>query len=601
MKKYIILLTFCFFASNACAGFESNPQWLAIAHYKKGVFGNYKSSIDSENFFLAKDGKNSPKAELDATIELFSSNDNEKKCLFPARYKILFRNGIIKTTFPKCKDLEQFYTDLQPAGVTLLFTDAYMNNPSSLFGHTLLRIDTKRKGTQLLGHGVNYGAFVGENPNGALYVLFGLTGGYYGGFTVKPYYDITNMYNNIENRDIWEYRLDYSDQELDLFVAHLWEAGHTQTRYYFFTKNCSYMLMEMLDAVRPDLKVSDDFPLQTIPVDTIKSVNARKGFVKEVDYRPSRQAKIINKHKQMNPAQKEVYAKLIKTEDYTITNLTEEEKAGVLETAYQYVQYQFVAKDLELADYRQKSFKALKARNDIKADDKLPELTMGENPVLSHSSMRTTLGFGFRNGNSFQEISYRPAYNSLTDNGYGLKNGAEINFLNTTFRHYDDDNNYVLQKLDLIGIRSLAPISQMFKPISFQVTTDIARTENPQTLEEGYVFNLMVGGGTTFEVAENIYTYAMINNYVSYGGFLPNNQWVGLGFAGGIFVSIDDFKILAQAEKMLNSSKFAPIMKYEAEISYATTTNIAIAIKYEYQQNYGHDFDEFVVYGKYFF
>ena len=71
----------------------------------------------------------------------------------------------------------------------------------------------------------------------------------------------------MENRDIWEYNLNLTPEELDMFVAHLWEVGQTQTRYYFFTENCSYMLMEVLDAVRPSLKLADDFPVQAIPLD----------------------------------------------------------------------------------------------------------------------------------------------------------------------------------------------------------------------------------------------------------------------------------------------------------------------------------------------
>ena len=92
-----------------------------------------------------------------------------------------------------------------------------MNNPSSLFGHTLLRIDTARKGTQLLAHGANYGAYT-DGENSVLFAVYGLTGGYYGGWTVKPYYDIINTYNNIENRDIWELNLDLTPQEIDMFV-----------------------------------------------------------------------------------------------------------------------------------------------------------------------------------------------------------------------------------------------------------------------------------------------------------------------------------------------------------------------------------------------
>ena len=70
-----------------------------------------------------------------------------------------------------------------------------------------------------MAHGANYGAFTAGQENSVLFAVLGLTGGYFGGFTVKPYYDVINTYNNIENRDIWELNLDLTPEELDLVPA----------------------------------------------------------------------------------------------------------------------------------------------------------------------------------------------------------------------------------------------------------------------------------------------------------------------------------------------------------------------------------------------
>ena len=61
--------------------------------------------------------------------------------------------------------------------------------------------------------------------------------------------------------------------------------------------------MEVFDAVRPELKLAQSFPVQTIPLDTIKAVVKREGLVSEVNYRPSRQRKIRHRMKQMNKPQ----------------------------------------------------------------------------------------------------------------------------------------------------------------------------------------------------------------------------------------------------------------------------------------------------------
>ena len=589
--KYWVFLLFClvFFECRA-EDFATSAEWLALGHYQ-----NNKSSIDSPNFFLASDGKINPVSELSATVKLFDKTNDEKKCMFPARYIALKKKGLINSAFPKCDEFEEFKNDLQPAGITLLFTDAYMNNPSSMFGHTLFRIDTKRKGTQLLAHGANYGAFTGDEP-GALYAVLGLTGGYFGGFTVKPYYDIINTYNNIENRDIWELNLNLTQEELDFFVAHLWEIGQTQSRYYFFTKNCSYMLMEMLDAVRPSLKLAQKFPVQAIPLDTFKAVYRTNGLVKNVNYRPSRQNKILHRYKMMDNNQKNAFLKALKDKNYELSDeLKDEEKADIWETAYQYVQYQYVAEKMDLKDYRKQSFDILRSRSKIKTDGNIEEKKDAPMPVKAHDAMRAVVATGIRNGEVFQEIAYRPAYQSLTDSHYGLSKGAEINFLETSFRHYDNQDKYVLQNLDLITIRSISPINAMFNPVSFQIKANIERWQNPINEDDGYVGNLVVGTGGAYAFTDWLWGFVMFDTKISYGGFLPHNSAIGLEADAGLLVDFDKWKVLAEIKPQWMSQKIGQVTDYNIEMNYMLDDNLAIGSKFLYGDRYGNDVEEFSV------
>ncbi len=569
-----------------------SPEWLAVGHYQPVWPGGYKSTIDSREFFLAPGGKTDPQAELDATIALFQSNDYQNQCRFPARYQLLKKNGLTAAPFPECPELEKLYRDLQPAGITLLFTDAYMSNPSSLFGHTLIRIDTARKGTQLLAHGVNYGAYTGEDENPLFFAVLGVTGGYYGGFTLKPYYDIINTYNNIENRDIWEFELDFTPEEQSFLVAHLWEIGLVQSRYFFFSRNCSYMLMEALDAVRPSLKLARQFRYQTIPLDTLKAVYDRPGLVKKVNYRPSRQTKINHRFKLMTPVQREEFLKIIRREKANPEQLELQEQADVWETAYQLVQYDYVAGKLELPEYRQRSFEALLGRNRVKTAGKFAEEETGKSPLETHEAKRLVLGTGFRNGEAFQELAFRPAYHSLTDDNYGYLRGAEINFLNAAVRHYDRSDKTVLQKIELAGVRSLAPVNEIFSPVSFQILTDISREMNPKTQEEGYVFNFTIGAGSTWALSENIWAYFMTNTKMSYGGFLPRDQYAGVSGAVGLFADFERVRVLTEAEKVWATARFGEKIRWKAEAAVTLSRNNALAFNYLYEQNRGKNLNE---------
>lgn len=592
MPIILFFISFLLSFTAQASDLAHDEQWLALLHYQKQFIGVDESTIDSEDFFLSPVGKYNPEAELAATIHLFEeTNDDKKKCLFPARYKWLKKHNLVTKPFPHCEEWESFYDDIRPQGVTLLFTNAYMNNPASLFGHTLLRIDTARKGTQLLAHGANYGAFTGEQ-NGLLFAVYGLTGGYFGGFTVKPYYEIVNEYNNIENRDIWELNLDFSAEELDMLMAHLWEAGQTQTRYYFFSENCSYMLMEMLDAVRPSLHLAQQFPVHAIPLDTFKAVANRPDLIKGLNYRPSRQNKIIYRYRQMNPEQKNAYKKIIKQQNFDDVALSDEEKSGVLETAYQYVQYQYVAHNLELEDYRKQSFKLLKERNGLGKKDNLKELKEGKNPLQAHESAQFGVGIGYHNGEFFQQINARPAYTSLLDNSYGLLSGAEINFLNVTARHYDNHHNFVLQNLNLVGISSISPVDFMFQPISYNIHADLSREMNPDNEKEGYAFHIHGGAGGAYALTDNIKTYGFVNSHLAYGGFLPHNSWAGIGSEVGIYADYDNWRLLASAEKVFATSRFADKIKYTAGLSVDIHKNMAVELDYKFNDNHGHDEEE---------
>lgn len=571
-----------------------SSQWLSMMHYQRYWLG-YKGTIASSNFYVSEQGRTNPQNELQANIALFNSDDNQRKCQFPARYKLLKQHGFIKKDFPYCSEYEKFKQDLQPAGVTLIFTDAYMNNASSLFGHTLLRIDTRRKGTQLLAHGVNYGAFTQGYENNLLYPLFGLAGFYAAGFTTKPYYEIINTYNNIENRDIWEYNLNLTDKELDMLIAHIWEVGQSSTPYYFFSLNCSYMLMEVLDAVRPELSLAKEFPLHTIPLDTIKQVNKRNDFVKSVNYRPSRQRKIKHRISQMTDLQYQAFLQAVKHNKIMLQELPDDQKADVIETAYQYIQYQYIAKKTDLKEYRQKSFNLLQERRQISEGQKFNNAIKGENPADAHDSALISFGIGQRNGHAFQQLSFKPAYHDLTDRNYGFLPGSAIDFMNVSVRHYDHKDRYVLQNLEILKLSSLSPITDIFKSPSYQIDVNIQRITHFPTDKEGYALKGSVAGGGTLQPMRGLNFYTLGLFETAYGGFLPQNQWQGIGLTGGVLWDSDSFSLQSELKKVWATSKIGANFSWNNNFNYYLTSQIALSLSYKYIYNASYTQDETLI------
>ena len=170
--------------------------WHLLLHYRSTLTGGFESEADEAGFFLAPDGKTDPEAELQATLTQFFATDlvgrsrQPARCAFIARYHWLKAAlAIDESRLPRqpCERFQSWLAELNPASITVIFPSAYMNNPSSMFGHLLLRVDQKgqTERTSILAYTVNYAADV-TTDNGIVFAVLGLTGGFKGYFSTHP-------------------------------------------------------------------------------------------------------------------------------------------------------------------------------------------------------------------------------------------------------------------------------------------------------------------------------------------------------------------------------------------------------------------------------
>ncbi|TPW20295.1 MAG: hypothetical protein FD126_1832, partial [Elusimicrobia bacterium] len=239
------------------APLDKDPEWLRLLHVKEG-----RSDAKPGPFFLTPDGNIDPRGELEAlTKALDAGGEEPARCRFPARVAWL-AGKLGRDPAPLLVPCAKFaaWRDLLAAdGVALVFASAYMNNPSSMFGHTFLRLE-RRGPDRLLDNSLNFAAETAET-SGVAFAYRGLMGLYPGKYTAMPYYMKVQEYGGIENRDLWEYRLDLSSAEVARLAAHAWELGFAEFPYYFLSKNCSYQLMPALEAAAPRLTLFGEPPI----------------------------------------------------------------------------------------------------------------------------------------------------------------------------------------------------------------------------------------------------------------------------------------------------------------------------------------------------
>lgn len=532
-----------------------HPQWHALLHYKSRLlFPGVESQADDAGFFNAPTGKVDPQGELEATLAAFFSalpetpTQQNPQCRFIARYHWLKRElQFDPKRLPEqpCARFDEWRKSLNPNALTLVFPAAYLNNPASLYGHTLLRIDAKNQDerTRLLAYAINYAAATNER-NGLAFAVNGIFGGYPGLFSISPYYAKVTEYNDLENRDVWEYELNFTPEEIDLLLMHAWELGPTHFDYYFFDENCSYYLLSLFDVARPTLGFTERFPAWVIPADTVRVVVEESGLLRRVTYRPSRST-ILRYRQQIMSHEHVDLARNIALQPSPLstgelTQMSELEQARVLELAYEYLEYQRLrGQTHDAGGTAVRLRELLLARSRLPATNDAPPPTPVVRPDEGHPSARVTFRVGQENNRGFQELQLRPAYHDLIDPEPGYNRGASIEFLGVSLRHRDGYDDIRLQSVNLINITSLSPRDALLKPLSWTINVGYKRKYVAPD-EEPLVFRLFGGAGYTWETKPSLLTYVMLAGALDKSHHLDHDYAIGAGPAAGLLFDVSD-------------------------------------------------------------
>ena len=542
-------------------GLAESAAWQALLHYHPDRFGHgVTSTADGEVFFLAPDGKTNPRTELQATLASFFRGPEETirdgehpQCAFRARYRWLTEAlQIDPARLPEqpCAQFDEWYAALHPSGVTLIFPEAFMNNPASMFGHTLIRVDSDETGrrTDFLAYTINFAANTGPDE-GITFAWRGILGSYAGYFSLYPYYETVAVYGDWESRDIWEYGLEFTADEVRRLLEHYWELRDVAFDYYFFDENCSYQLLDLLRAARPTLRL--DARLGTpwiIPADTVRAAVAEPGLVGAVGYRPATFTELRHSIRQLSASSrhlaKDIGEGRVAPDDPRVGALPPEERAAVLGVAYDYVRFAYVTRRKTEAATAGLSRRILVARSqvDVVGQPGPPVPVPAVRPDQGHGTARFAIGGGVRDDRGYVELRLRPAFHDLLDPQGGYTAGAMIDFLDVAGRVYPDDGEVRLQDLTLVDIVSVSPWDRFFHPISWTVSTGVRTrlllrdTEDPDSpLVDRYMGSVAGGAGLAIDPGSHALAYGFATVTLDAGEGLVPAYATGPGAAAGVF------------------------------------------------------------------
>lgn len=504
--------------------------WLTLLHVADAI-GGQRSRVDDVRFFLAPDGKGDPAAELRADLLAFfaavvpgTAHAAER---FPGRLEWLAeRLGLDRERLPmpRCAELEGALTTLAARQITLVFPAAYMGTPASLFGHTLITVQGAGS-SALLSKAINYAAVTTET-NGVLFAFKGIFGLYPGYYSMLPYYQKVQEYADLDQRDLWEYRLALDAGEIRRLLLHVWELRGIASRYFFFDENCSYNLLFLLDAARPGQRLSARTGGWVIPLDTVRLV-ADAGLVASVTCRPSRATRVRALAAALPGRLQEAAVGLARGTQApaTVAGEPPAQQAAVLDLAGEYLQALRGRQEVAQAAYQPRLHAILAARSALTA----PPVTIPEDharPDAGHRSGRLSLGGGVLAGQAFAELGVRPAYHELLDRADGYLPGAQVVFAEATLRWYSGDG-VELERFEAIRLRSYAARDRFFQPIAWGFGTGFAREHAADGSDRAYGF-LDGGAGGAWRLGADGLGYALLAADVRLGEF-DHSHAIGAG------------------------------------------------------------------------
>lgn len=268
------------------------PEWLRLLHYHGGALAS-ESGVDDSAFFLSKRGRVDPEAELEATLRAFFEPQNPRDpdahalCRFPARFVFLRASLGIVPPAARCPALSRFTTRLHARSVTFVYTTNFLANPASMFGHTFVRFGkSPRAPASLDDTTLEFTADV-DTKNPVLYVVKGVAGLFRGVYRYQRFADKMREYTTSEDREMWDYDLALTDAEIEMLVDHLWELKSANVDYYYFTGNCAFRLLEIVEAAAPRLDLVSHLKSIVFPVDAVATLMTSPGLVRETRYLPS--------------------------------------------------------------------------------------------------------------------------------------------------------------------------------------------------------------------------------------------------------------------------------------------------------------------------
>ncbi len=526
--------------------------------YQTRWLGSPQSLVDDPSFFFASDGKTNAASEFHASYLAFQlasqealipssplAEPHDPRCRFPGRLEFINRAldlwGIDAIEEGHCPELEKWRQTSKPLGISLGYAAMFPNGPSSMFGHTFLRIQTDDGfdlGQILTDPVINFAA-VPTTSNPLAYTILGLFGGFPGYLNAEPMYIKLQQYSNAELRDVWDYELNLTPEQASWVPLAAWDLLNHRVDYFYFDDNCALLMLHLIEVADPTRRLSENYWHWVTPSDTVRTVFDSPGLVRQVRFLPSQQDKFHARLDALPEPARSQLIELIRTDDLGGALAWEaepKEKAMVLDALVDYIdsseRLAGNATSPRLAGIRSAALSQRSRLGTFGSTQPSIQTPPDLRPEDGHRSHGLGLNIETLIDTNRINFNWRPALKAFGEGGLGFSQRMAITFFDTrvslTLRE-DDDHKLMLRKFQLVKVQVMSPPTEVAFPLSWFVGAEHVMTPLLQHQLEFRSVDSIRQKNSGFEVPESRLSTGV--------GFSTVEFWNTYGFVlGGLDV-----------------------------------------------------------------
>ena len=469
----------------------------------------------------------------------------------------------LNISFDHCEGLNNFLKQSRGDSASLVFASSFLGSPTSYFGHTFIKIN--KKDNAYFSSTIGYAAELPQYLNFIELFSKGISGGYIGRYVTAPYYQMTEAYSVVEQRTLYEYKLDLTYDEIEDMLWHAYEIRNTKIPYKFFKENCAYELFWFFEVARPDTKLRENLKAYVIPYETIQYVK-NENMVLDYKVRPPLIEQLYQIYGSLSEVEKKFFAtwrdsddKQKKLEDSNLSTASKNKLAELINGHYDILFKQQRTNKADFNDVKRLVF--TKGAANIESDFE---------PKKSHMA---SVGLADVDGKEKKLINFRPVLFNRFEERDSLLSESTLEFLNIGLSRYKDNTS--LENIDIVKIESFNKRFDFYEPMSWRFYAGANRSYKDRSLKP---------------VLETATGYTKGNNFIScYAlaqlAIYPSEPSVALQSLAGVSLWLDKIHLNIDYKNNLKHYNGRSLDEKHVSLFYPINHSASFSVSNDFQQD----------------